>query len=268
MSAKQLLKRLAVAGLSQANAFPSRKTSRDEVAVLIDSLRPVDVGKPLIRLGPAGDGGYLVPDDLAGITALFSPGVDRVSGFELDCAELGMDVFMADRSVDSPPIAHERFNFVRKYIGATNNEAFMTLDSWVASAGDKGKGELLLQIDIEGYEYEAFMSLSDGLLSRFRIIAAEFHDLNMLWSKPFFRIASRVFEKILQTHYCVHIHPNNVGEIIHVDGLEIPLLAEFTFIRRDRATTVQWATALPHPLDADNSSMPSMPLPACWYRRS
>lgn len=268
MSAKHLLKRWTVDGLARVDAFPSRKTRREDVAALIDRLRPVDIGKPLIRLGPAGDGGYLVPDDLDGIGTVFSPGVDQVSGFELDCANLGMDVFMADRSVAAPPVSHERFNFVPKYIGATDNEAFMTLDSWVASAGRKGEGDLLLQIDIEGYEYEAFLSLSDTLLSRFRIIAAEFHDLNMLWSRPFFRIASRVFEKILQTHHCVHIHPNNVGEVIRVDGLEIPLLAEFTFIRRDRGAVRGAATAFPHPLDADNSAGPPMPLPACWYRAS
>lgn len=38
--------------------------------------------KDLIRLGPNGDGGYLVPDDLTGIEACFSPGVCATSEFE------------------------------------------------------------------------------------------------------------------------------------------------------------------------------------------
>ena len=87
--------------------------------------------KPLIRLGPDSDGGYLVPDDLAGIKACFSPGVAQVSGFERDCANLGMQVFLADRSVENPPESHRLFEFTNKFVGVTTSEEFMTLDHWV-----------------------------------------------------------------------------------------------------------------------------------------
>lgn len=262
---KSLLKRAAVSALATVSAYPSRMTGSAELRRLIASLRPVTTAKPLIRLGPVGDGGYLIPDHLDGITAVFSPGVDRISGFELDCATKGMPVFLADRSVDAPPVSHERFTFTRKFIGASDTDAFMTMDSWVRdSIGDQA-GDLLLQIDIEGYEYEAFLSMSDALLSRFRIIAAEFHDLNMLFSEPYFRIASRVFEKLLNTHHCVHIHPNNIGGSVMIDGIEIPVLAEFTFLRKDSSPVTGFASSFPHPLDSDNTALPSLPLPACWH---
>jgi hypothetical protein len=46
-------------------------------------------------MGAKGDGGLLVPDDLKGIEACFSPGVNFVSEFEFDCLEKNIKVFMA-----------------------------------------------------------------------------------------------------------------------------------------------------------------------------
>jgi len=60
------------------------------------------------------------------------------------------------------------------------------MDDWVATAPISEDSDLMLQMDIEGYEYETFLSMSDKLLSRFRIIVVEFHSLQMLFSQPFF----------------------------------------------------------------------------------
>jgi hypothetical protein len=68
------------------------------------ALRPFDVGYELIRVGDFGDGGYLVPDDLSGIRACFSPGVSKQASFELDMAKRGIPSFMADASVAGPAI--------------------------------------------------------------------------------------------------------------------------------------------------------------------
>jgi len=135
--------------------FPTRMTDPEKVKSLIARLHPVTSAKALIRLGPNGDGGYLIPDDLEGIEACFSPGVCNVAGFELDCAKMGMDVFMADASVDKPPIDHAQFKFQKKFIGSSTQGNFISLEDWVISSSSK-TADLLLQMDIEGYEYEAF----------------------------------------------------------------------------------------------------------------
>jgi hypothetical protein len=54
-----------------------------KVRRLVDDLTP-EWPKAMIRLGREADGGYLVPDDLSGIVACFSPGVDVIAAFELD----------------------------------------------------------------------------------------------------------------------------------------------------------------------------------------
>ena len=206
-------------------------TSTQEIQSLIEKLHPLATDKGLLRLGPQGDGGYLVPNDLQGIEACFSPGVSNVSGFEKDCANLGMKVFMADGSVDHAAEQHKLFKFDKKYIGALENDYYMTLDQWVNREVKSKKSDLLLQMDIEGGEYETLFSMSDGLLKRFRIMAIEFHQLDQLWNRPFFQLISRVFEKILKTHQVVHLHPNNCCSVFTRDGLEIPRVMEFTFLR-------------------------------------
>jgi hypothetical protein len=250
--------------LCHAGAVVTPQTDPSSVRALIASLSPHTTDRPLIRLGPAGDGGYLVPDDLAEIGACFSPGVSLVSGFERECADRGMQVFLADASVPGPAEQHPNFHFTRKFLGVTTNATFMTLDDWVAASAPGPAGDLLLQIDIEGYEYEVFLAMSDALQRRLRIIVVEFHALEELWNRPWFGLVSRVFAKLAQTHACVHIHPNNSRGVVELNGLGIPCDAEFTFLRRDRIGRSEPATVFPHPLDHDCTSVPTPPLPACW----
>jgi len=256
---------LGLSVLSKGNIFPAVMTERKELKSLIKKLRPISCDKKLIRLGSARDGGYLVPDDLAGIKACFSPGVARTADFELECANRGMDVFLADNSVEKPPCSHERFHFTKKFIGVTTNNEFMTLDDWVAASMLDSQDDLILQIDIEGFEYEVFLAASDKLMRRFRIIVGEFHSLGSLWNKPFFSLAARAFEKILQSHSCVHNHPNNCCSVLRHGGLEIPYITEITFFRNDRISSPSFMETFPHPLDQDNTDNPTLDLPKCWY---
>lgn len=245
----------------------TNKTPKNDLLNLIKSLRPIATNIPIIRMGPIADGGYLVPDDLKEISACFSPGVDKVSDFELDCADRGMQVYMADYSVDGPATSHPKFHFIKKYVGCYSADDYITVDDWVNNTiATSDNKDLLLQIDIEGGEYECFFNMSPTLLSRFRIIVAEFHNLDLLWSAPFFSIASRAFRRLLLTHYCVHIHPNNYVPYIPQGDIEIPPVMEFTFIRKDRVAKLSPIGDYPHPLDVDNSKLAPMSLPKIWYK--
>jgi hypothetical protein len=232
---------------------------------LLGELRPIDAGIELVRVGPNGDGGYLVPDDLEGIRYAFSPGVSTESGFEAELADRGIPVFLADASVDGPAVPHPRFAFDKRFVGGLTNERYMTLDDWHASKLRDDRSELLLQMDIEGGEYETLLATSPSLLTRFRILIVEFHWLAELWGEPFFAVASSTFRKLLQTHSIVHIHPNNCCGSVTSDGIEIPRIAEFTLLRNDRARSRRFRTDFPHPLDRPNVAKAPLDLPACWY---
>lgn len=244
-----------------------RETDINDLQSYLKKLYPLSVDKKLIRLGPLGDGGYLLPDDLTGIKACFSPGIGFSSEFEKDCAERRMHVFLADKSVNGPISEHELFHFTKKYIGVGSDDDFLTLDDWVQSSLPGTNTDLLLQMDIEGYEYEVFQSASESLMRRFRIIVAEFHELNQLWNHSFFKVAADVFDKILRTHACVHIHPNNHAGVIQKNGVDIPQVMEFSFLRKDRIENSSYQKIFPNPLDYDNNPFTaSVVLPGCWYK--
>jgi hypothetical protein len=242
-------------------------TSKERVQKLLQTLYPYQTEYKLIRLGPLGDGGYLIPDHLDGIEACFSPGVSSISGFELDCINRNMKVFMADKSVERPnwDMSPDKYDFIKKFIGCTNNAEFITMDQWVSSSGVSEASDLLLQMDIEGAEYYAFLNMSDSLMNRFRIMVVEFHSLHDLWNPHYFNLAQTAFEKILQTHICVHIHPNNCCGVHSIFDIDIPRGAEFTFLRKDCVRSMSFVKQFPHPLDSDNTTNAHIPLPKSWY---
>lgn len=262
---KHIIKKVIRNYLSLKGLSVDRITNKDTLVALIEKLHPYCTDKDLIRLGTNGDGGYLVPNDIEGISACFSPGVGNLSTFEQDCLQHGMQAFCADKSVDSPLIKNDKFHFIDKFIGPITNEDFITMDDWVNASLEDKNSDLLLQMDIEGHEYFSIMNMSNALLKRFRIMVIEFHNLQKLWNKEFFSIALIVFQKILQNHICVHIHPNNIGGIERRGWIEIPCIAEFTFIRMDRIKNMAPQSNFPHPLDFDNANKETIGLPKCWY---
>jgi len=246
--------------------FAAKRTSAEDLRKFFKRLAPMSPVKPLIRVGPDGDGGYLIPDDLEGITACFSPGVSMVSGFELKCAARGMDVFMADASVNAPADTHPKFRFLKNFIGSYTKDEFITMEGWIEAMQPDENGDWIFQIDIEGAEFEVLQNLPERYLRKFRIIAIEFHMLDYLFDYQFFKMADRVFGKLLNQHTCVHIHPNNAGSVVSAGGITIPKIIEFTFYRNDRGITDQPLKQFPHPLDFDNEpDYPLITLPPCWY---
>jgi hypothetical protein len=242
------------------------RTDRDKLVNLVHRLGAIDAGLDLVRLGPRGDGGYLVPDDLEGMSTAFSPGVADESGFELALAKRGMHVHMADASVDGPAARSDSFSFVRKNIGCVTDDRVMTLEDWKRAVAADEKGDMLLQMDIEGAEYEVLLSTPVTLLKQFRIVVIEFHHLQHLFDRYFFELAAAAFTKLLVNHSVVHIHPNNCCGSVRGQGLEIPRIAEFTLLRDDRVIGRGPRRDFPHPLDADNmTTKPSLPLAECWY---
>jgi hypothetical protein len=251
--------------LAEVGLFASRRTKHAAMLDLIRKLRPVDCGVELIRVGGPGDGGYLVPDDLEGIEYCFSPGVGALSEFEIELADRGVRCFLADHSVDSPLAMRPEFVFDKKFLGASDRDKFFTLSTWKEMYLKDYAGDLLLQMDIEGSEYEVVLSTPDALLEQFRILVIEFHGLDRLFDSFAFGLLSSCFEKILNAFHVVHIHPNNTGETVKEKTIEIPEVMEFTFLNKKRVNQIAAQVAFPHRLDADSSPGEHLVLPKCWY---
>lgn len=231
---------------------------------LMTACAPVDMPGGLVRIGGPGDGGYLVPRDTQGIKAVFSPGVDQAAGFERDFADRGVPCLMADKSVDGPPFAHPNFHFLKKHLGAVTGSDTITLAEWVQMA-DVPDGDLLLQMDIEGAEYDVIPACPRALLGRFRVIVIELHRLGRLVRPIVHRRVSATLKKLLEQHVVVHLHANNAAAPKRWCGLQVHPVVEFTFVRRDCVGRSERVRSLPHPLDAPNvPGRPEWPLDPAW----
>lgn len=233
---------------------------------LVKMIQPKSCSHELIRLGANSDGGYLVPDDLEGIYACFSPGVDDIASFEQDLFnKYQIGSHLADFSVDEIPSGTLALSFTKKFLGANSYENFISLEDWVDThAPDASDDSLLLQMDIEGGEYETLLSCPARILSKFRIMVIEFHLIESWAQADFFRIVEAAFRKLLDTHYVIHNHPNNAMGIVDLNGFNAPRVFELTFIKKSR-TIAGGVAKLPHPMDFKNVDyMPDISLPAQW----
>lgn len=227
-----------------------------DVIDAVHRLVPCGCSKPLIRLGGDGDGAYLVPDDLEGIDACFSPGVSTTMKFEEHLAvDYGIVSYMCDASADPSklPLRNGYHHFSRKWLGAFDNGSTQSLDTWVSESPHGNSSNLLLQMDIEGAEYGCLMASSMSVLRKFQIIVIEFHGLGSLSQRRFLNMQFLpVISKLEQIFDLIHIHPNNCCGTTLVHGVEIPNVAELTFYRKSSNMGQHFSSSTPHPLDIVN----------------
>lgn len=244
----------------------SVRASRREMLAVFEWLKPKPGAHPLIRIGPDRDGAYLVPDDLDGIAACFSPGVADCKVFEDHLVDVyGIDCHLCDASADperlQTPLRSGKQTFIRKWLDARTGDDRISLADWVA--GHDPQGDLILQMDIEGAEYRAILAVPATLLSRFRIVVVELHRLDMMRSAGAIRRVLRpFFGRMAGLFTLVHVHPNNCcGDLaIAGTGIRVPRTIELTFHRSDRVAGATYPPQLPHPLDIDRNVPGNPPL--------
>lgn len=238
---------------------------KEQLQELLKALRPVKTKYELIRVGGDNDGGYLLPDDLSGINTCFSPGVDVTTSFERGLACKGILSHLADASVDGPPDNFRILSFAKKYLGPFTDGDYMSLEFWVRNKSSEG--DLILQMDIEGGEYQTIIATPMEVLRRFRIIAIEVHNTQTWFNNPIaWETVQTFFAKLLADFHVVHNHPNNNCPFIDADGILIPTVFELTLLRKDRAQPEGFCDTFPHPLDQPNVlDKPDRPLPPTMY---
>jgi hypothetical protein len=239
------------------NGFVLDKASeKKDVIELIDLIRAHIVPVNLIRIGGSSDGGYLVPDDLEGISVCFSAGVGPTSDFEDELSrDYGIKCFLADASVDGPAKENTLFEFDKLFLGSTDKGNKITLGQWMHDKGiNEDDNNLLLQMDIEGSEYEFLAEVDSSTLSKYRCIVMELHEMEKLFDRTMLKVFEAFFNKIFKNFSIAHMHPNNCSSIWEIDGVEIPRYLEITFIRNDRVKGVlsNNEISFPHKLDKVN----------------
>ena len=246
--------------MAKQNEMQLSESECSAIISLLGKFTPISCGEKLQRIGPVHDGGYLLPDNFEGIQALYSPGVSDTLGFDLEIAERGILCFLADGTVNQPLNMHPNMHFEKMMIGDGPADTYLSMDNWVARTAPPD-GDLMLQMDIEGAEYEALLSSSRALLDRFRIIILELHGLDRYLFGDARILLERLMDNLLENHIICHVHPNNVCPPVNILGRVIPPIIELTLIRKDSFPNITGDEATyPHPLDAPN--VPNLPIRA------
>jgi hypothetical protein len=242
-----------------------QKTKRRELNRFFKSLRPIGTEHGLTRVGPDKDGGYLLPNDLDSVSAIYSPGVAGVSDFEFHFAQQGIPCYLLDFSVESAPVDHPLFSFSKRFLGSSYLSHFVSLSSWLSETPENGH-DAILQMDIEGGEWGVLNETPTDVLNRFRILVVEFHDFHRkVGNSETFPETLATFQRLLEWFHIVHIHANNCCGTRRVRLYPVPPVVEITFLRKDRVTSPQPTTGLPNILDVPNVAGKKDPrLPRPW----
>lgn len=185
----------------------------------------------LIRIGtPNGDGGYMMADNFKNGKIAYSFGISDNADWENDIAHLGYQVFMYDHTIDKLPLKNKNFHFFKNGISAidTNNSPLKTLQYYIRQNGHEAEQNMLLKLDVEGYEWGVFETISTDTLKQFNQIVVEFH--NLLGGNE---NCLKILEKINSTHHLIHTHKNDLSISAQIDDINIPNILEVTYINKN-----------------------------------
>lgn len=229
-------------------------TTQTDIRALITSMRPRRMARmQKTRIGNDYDGGYVLPAIAEQADIVVSIGVGHDVSFDYAMAQRGAIVLQFDHTVETPPAQHENFRFYKKGLAAESAADFLTFGDILDLMQDFPGQAPLLKFDIEGSEYDAFVTTDPAQLLIFPVIVCEIHDLERLGEPLFYRRVAAFIDLFTAGHVPVHIHANNYGGVGLVHGVPLPKVLEISFLRRDLDACADLADdPIPGPLDRPN----------------
>jgi hypothetical protein len=117
----------------------------------------------------------------------------------------------------------------------------------------------MLKMDIETFEFRWIHILTNYELNKFKQIVVEFHfpfddySLANLDKPTTSEFKMNILNKLTETHYLVHFHPNTACGTKIYKNLLVPNVFECTYIRKDCQEHIEYnEIKIPHPLDMKN----------------
>ena len=216
-------------------------------------LQPVTVaGCTLERFGEPGDGGYLLCANLLdGVAAGYSYGISGYDGWGCDIATRQRvpvhqyDCFNLTRPpCQAPTVFHEEC--VGGAPAVQDGRTFGTIERQLAANGDAAS-RVVVKMDVEGAEWDAFLTAPDEVLARIDQLVVEFHGTDQ-------RRFLNAVRRLKQYFHVANLHMNNHS----CDAGQAPFPAwayEVLFVSRRLADATPEAAPRPpfHPLDRPNT---------------
>ncbi|MDR0558051.1 MAG: hypothetical protein LBG43_09375 [Treponema sp.] len=228
---------------------------RENIARLFKAIEPKDVdGYNKTRIGAERDGGYIMLEpkiysDNSGIA--YSFGVADEYLWDLQMSQRGYQVYQYDGTVDDPSHEYPLLHFHKCNICGIDkhNANEKTVKEIIAEHRHKYK-DIILQMDIEGSEWEVFQYIDEEDITQFEQMIVEFHGIAVQGADFLQQI--EILEKLNRTHQAIHVHGNNYAPAIPVDSVRsnnqnyisslkdicfLPTVLEVTYVRKINPAT-------------------------------
>jgi hypothetical protein len=227
-------------------------------STVFNLLSPMNVlGQQKIRFGDSHDGGYVsiepeIKKDNDGIA--YSFGISTSDPWSMDMVKRGYNVFQYDGTIENSPDNHPMIHFYRFMItGSSDSKPNEKNFKQILKDHEHDGKNIILNIDIEGSEWDFFDSLTKEEILQFEQIIVEFHGFYPEKGDIFKRI--NILKKINETHQCIHIHGNNFAPVTILKELRLlPVVMEVSYIRKDpKYEFTKCIDEFPGKLDAPNA---------------
>jgi hypothetical protein len=239
---------------------------KEHIFQLYDLIRPQTYpGLKKIRIGNReADGGYVMADDFEGIDGALSLGIGHDISWDLEMCQHGVDIYQYDHTVEAPDAGKDNPRLHFHQCGICGSEGqhpkMKTIGEVLSQEMAHHTGDLILKIDIDGYEWEVFEKMPVEILQRFRQICIEIHTPLGRPSQSDRRLRNLgVLRKLNSIFAPVHLHANNASPPRVFCGYEVPKLLEITYIRRSGQPFTHSQESFPSELDVTNvTSLPEI----------
>lgn len=228
---------------------------------LRSALKVKDVnGKNYTRVGSPADGGYVMVDDMDKVTEIYSIGIGDEISFDTYFSDRKVNVYMYDHTIKDIPVHNDFLHWKPIGIcGKCNSSSNMkTLEEIVHDNCHDSEENMILKMDIEGFEWEVLKNVSSDTFKAFDQIVMELHGMHNLGHKDLILAG---LENLNRTHQLVHVHANNWGGAINLDGWILPDMLEVTYVNRNNYQFKDSNRFFPTDLDEKNiDQLPEIPL--------
>lgn len=150
--------------------------------------------------------------------------------FDKELANRNIDVYMYDHTINKLAYENPKFHFHKIGLSGKNNKNVLlkSLEDILKENGHLNEKNMILKVDIEGHEWEAFKDFPEEILKNFRFLLFEFH----FFSKNL-GIYSKVLSKFNKYHQIFYVHCVNCGRIIQLGDIRICNALEVSYIIKE-----------------------------------
>ena len=184
-----------------------------------------------IRVGNKYDGGYVI-GELSKYDYLYSYGCNDMISFENEIYNrYKIPSYVYDHTTDKITDKPDYVNFFREGVSYEKTDDMDTIDNHVIKNGHTQNKNLMMQIDIEGGEWNLFKRCK--YLTNFSQIVIEFHIFQSLFNYE--KVFEDTFTTLNRDFTCIHVHGTNCPLQPWLDG-NFPKVFEVSYIRNDFIT--------------------------------